>query len=135
MVGSLQRILVMALLLISNQAYGHCTTRPQGLKIPIKGSTRATYVIRAVYMSGHVEFVSFDLGEYGMTEDQVLTLIQKRKLNRSEKQPGRGEIHSVRLVYSPKSPEHNADGYLLIACQQAPEHRPKVLIQESAGLR
>lgn len=92
-------------------------------------------MIRAIYMTGHVEFISFDLDDYGFTEDQVLTRVQKRKLTRSEKHPGYGEIHSVRLVYSPKSPEHNADGYLLIACQQAPEHRPKVLIQEPSGRR
>lgn len=135
MPGWLKFGLIIGIYVGAVPAFGHCTTRPQGLKLALKGKTRATYVIRAVYMSGHVEFVSFDMDEYGLTEDQVLSTIQKRKLSRSTKYPGYGDIHSVRLMYSPKSPEHNAEGYLLIACQQAPEHRPKVLIQEPSGRR
>lgn len=104
--------------------YAHCVVREHGLKMPLKTKVRAVYVIRAVYQSGHVEFISFEMDQYALTEDEVLSQIQNKRIEKKPGLPSYGDLHSVRLVYSPKSPEDYWKGFLQQACKDPPEFRP-----------
>ncbi len=112
---------------------GHCTTRLDGIKLKLQGTTRAKYAIKTIYMNGHIEFLSFELDEFGLTEEQVLRRIEKHKIQQTSKSKAYGAVHSVKLTFSPKSPEHSTDTYMVRTCMDIPSHRLRSLVPVKAG--
>lgn len=117
----------------SERTLSHCTTRPDGIRVALKGKTRAKYAIKALYMNGHIEFISFDLDEFALTEEQVLLRIENKKILRDKTKASYGDLHSVKLVYSPKSPENSTETFMVRACVDVPSYRLRSLVPVKAG--